>query len=371
MYRSTNPVNPTAGVPTIARPPIVQRPGVVVPVPTFARPPIVQPPIVQPPIVQPPIVQRPQGVVPVLQPVILPRQPIIPPIMAQPPMGGLRMAPGSIYPMSATVNQYYQGQVSPRRTPEPLAQREKPVDTSLQAFRAWKASRPQLFNLGLNIGARLTVPFFSLNTGGVATSIRNAGTLNGIYKLYRQGKQTDLPIRIKGSMINVHRLVLTAASSYFDTLLSGRFSDNTQVVDVTDTDSETFLRYIDFIYGQPLEVGNWRDAFNLFYYIKYTATEWPNQDNDVVKGVSVPATEYIEYMEQLAQLYDGEVPNEVIKASMRFITEPIDLSPLNEEVIRLILNSSKLENSDARQELLEYMYFSGADNALIRRLSRK
>ena len=354
MYRSTNPINPTAGVPGV-------------PVPTIARPSVMHPVVVQP-VIQPPVMHS-VVVQPVVQPNVM-RPAVVQPTVWFPVVQPPTMRFGAI-PQVNTMNQYYQGQVSPRRAPETLPQREKPADTSLQAFRVWKAQRPQLFNLGLNIGTRLTVPFFSLNIARVATPIRNPGVLDGIYKLYRQGKQTDLPIRIKGTTINVHRLVLTAASAYFDTLLSGRFGDNTQVLDVTDTARETFLRYIDFIYGQPIEIGNWRDVFNLFYYIKYTATEWPNQDTDVVKGVSVPATEYIEYMDQLAQLYDGEVPNEVIEASMRFITEPIDLSPLNEEVIRLILNSPKLEHSDARQELLDYMYFAGADNDLIKRLSNK
>ena len=249
-----------------------------------------------------------------------------------------------------------------------------PEDKSLTAFRSWQQRHAvPLYNLGIpSLAPVLTPPPFFGGQRKLKRVIQNNGTLHDLYRLYQQRKYTNLRLDVGNKIIEVHRLVLMAASAYFEGRLSGLYNDDMTTITINTADADIFRLYIDFIYGQPLEINDWRTAFKLFDYIKFTLTAWPNKDNDVVKGVSVPSNDYVEYIQRLAELYDGEVPNDVIQATASQLYKPVDLSPLNEEVIILLFNSPGLKNDQkARQELLDYLRFVGADQQLITRLSNQ
>lgn len=171
----------------------------------------------------------------------------------------------------------------------------------------------------------------------------------------------------KRESFKVHKLVLASSSDYFKSLFLGPLKENGLISTLDNIDPHIFRLYIDGLYGKRIVLSDWREAFQLFSYIDYTQTEWINKDKDVVWGFYVPPKDYIEYIVKISNLYDGEIPNKVVYDSAKHITNLVDLSPLSEEFLEILLNSEHILKAD-KSSLLKHMKLKGVDPSLLDRL---
>lgn len=184
------------------------------------------------------------------------------------------------------------------------------------------------------------------------------------YDMLLAKELTDIKLNvIGGSQFVAHKVILAARSPYFNSYFL-RFPQ--EVVEVVETNSKTFQQYLAFVYSQPINISNWRDAFDLFNYLNFTQTTWPDKDRDVVWNVRVPTVEFIEYIAELGRLFNDAIPNSILEDTAFHLNDLIDLSSLGEEVMSILLNSSEI--GITKQNFINYMREQGVDNALLDRL---
>lgn len=187
----------------------------------------------------------------------------------------------------------------------------------------------------------------------------------GLYRMFMNHEFTDVTIKLDdGSQIRTHKLVLAAASDYFKGQIL-RFPN--PVISVDKVSSHTFHTYLILAYGQKITITDWRLAFELFDFIDYTKTLWPNKAKDVV-ATTVGHHEFLEYFDRVANLYDYEIPEEVIYDMAAHIQDLVDLSVLGEETMKILLNSEHLCYGITKQQLINHMRQLGVDAAMLDRL---
>lgn len=151
--------------------------------------------------------------------------------------------------------------------------------------------------------------------------------------------QTDVVFDLNGTRLWAHKLIVGAASDYFNALFfSPGFQSPGVVVPVGGVSPEVFRMYLDYVYGNRVPLPDWRMAAQLFQFMDYSQTHWPTKEQDLL-NLEIPPEDYIDYLHMLIGLYHGDVPLEVLQKSAKFIKEYVDLSGLEPEVIREITNS--------------------------------
>lgn len=146
---------------------------------------------------------------------------------------------------------------------------------------------------------------------------------------------TDITLIVSGVSFHAHKLILATASPYFEALLLSGFkeaSDNCIVL--KGITCEVFRLYIDLMYGKEVTINNWRNAFDLFDYLKLTLVNW-NKDSTATL-FHVPPEEYVEYIKRLYLLYDDDVPRWLIEETGKYITSTLDLSEFDPAFMQLI-----------------------------------
>lgn len=81
--------------------------------------------------------------------------------------------------------------------------------------------------------------------------------------------------------------------------------------------------------------------------------------------VRVPTADFIEYIGRLARLFDDSVPTAILYKTANHLNDLIDLSPLGEEVMTILLNSEYLFAGPSKGQFIKYMRQQGVDNALL------
>lgn len=190
---------------------------------------------------------------------------------------------------------------------------------------------------------------------------------NGLYEMLLNKELTDVTIKLpEGVEFKAHKVILGAASDYFKAQF-GRFRRG-DVLAVTETSAKVFQQYLAFVYGQEIDIKDWRDAFDLFDYINFTKTNWDDKGTTAVYSVRFPVKDFVEYIGRLAELYDGEIPNAVLESTADHLLELVDLSPLGEEAMIVLLNSEYLFTGPSKPEFIAYMRKLGVDAALLDRV---
>ena len=136
-----------------------------------------------------------------------------------------------------------------------------------------------------------------------------------------------------------------------------------------EVSAKVFQQYLAFVYGQPIRIDDWREAFDLFDYLVFTQTNWTERHFDVVWAVRVPTADFIEYISRLSELFDGAIPNTILYDTPIHLNDLIDLSPLGEEVMNILLNSEYLFTGPSKAEFIQYMRKQGIDPALLVRVA--
>lgn len=189
----------------------------------------------------------------------------------------------------------------------------------------------------------------------------------GLYRMLLNKELTDVTIKLpEGVDFKAHKVILGVASDYFKSQFTRFRRDD--VLTVTETSAKVFQQYLAFVYGQEIDIKEWRDAFDLFDYINFTQTAWEDKDIDVVYSVRFPVKDFVEYIDRIAELYDGEVPNNVLESTADHLLELVDLSPLGEEAMIVLLNSEYLFAGPSKAEFIAYMRKLGVDGALLDRV---
>jgi hypothetical protein len=191
---------------------------------------------------------------------------------------------------------------------------------------------------------------------------------NALYNMLLAKELTDTTIRLSdGSQFVAHKIILAVASNYFKAQFL-RFPRDVLIVNETNT--KTFQQYLAFVYGQPLKINDWREAFDLFDYLSFTQTNWPKQRTDVVWNVRVPTADFMEYIDRLSKLFGGVIPTELLYDTPIHLNDLIDLSPLGEEAMILLLNSEYLFTGPSKSQFIKYMREQGVDPVLLDRVAQ-
>lgn len=200
--------------------------------------------------------------------------------------------------------------------------------------------------------------------------INKRGKINdkALYDMLLSREFTDTTIRVAdGSEFIAHKVVLASASDYFKAQFL-RFPRDVLIAD--GVGAKTFQRYLAFVYGQSINITDWREAFDLFDYLNFTQTNWPEQHYDVVWSVRVPTADFIEYISRLSELFDGAIPTTILYDTPIHLNDLIDLSSLGEEVMNILLNSEYLFTGPSKSQFIEYMIKQAVDSALLDRVAQ-
>ena len=174
----------------------------------------------------------------------------------------------------------------------------------------------------------------------------------GLAQFLDNGVLSDVTFVVGAQYFKAHKIILVAASKYFYSMffgwqsqpempgIFGPLTRNNNNISLANVQPGIFKSYLDLIYGKELLFPNWLEAFELFKYLDYTATYWPTKDNDVVNAVDIPVNDFIEYIDQLSQLYNGEIPVNVAANSINQLKKVIDLSPLGDDYIQALYETN-------------------------------
>ena len=172
---------------------------------------------------------------------------------------------------------------------------------------------------------------------------------------------TDVIFDLGTVKIPAHKLILSAASDYFNTLFfTPGFRALGVTVPVNGISPEIFKMYLEYVYGNSIRLTDLRTAFQLFMFIDYSQTHWETKDQDL-SNLNI-SSDYIDYIHLLIRLYHEEVPLEVLQKSAKFIKEYVDLSGLDPEVIKTITNSTYFDPKIIdRQKIYQNLISKGYD----------
>ena len=140
----------------------------------------------------------------------------------------------------------------------------------------------------------------------------------------------------------VHKLILIAASPYFLTLLTGNMSSMINNKVHLSVPSAILRNYISLLYGKEIIVekdADWRIAFDLYDYLDATLINWTR--DDVITNITIPSSDYTEYIKRLERLYHSDIPRDIIKKTQRFVDETTDLSAFEEDFVEIVRPSDE------------------------------
>lgn len=166
---------------------------------------------------------------------------------------------------------------------------------------------------------------------------------NNFKKIRQSDKYSDVEIRVGDTCFKSHRIVLSSASSYWESLF-----DTKTNINITDTTPLLFNKYLDFLYGAGVEFSQWRDLLDFCDYTQKTGILW--RMNRVIYKLYVPCDEFIEFINRVSQVYDGKIPITLIddlKYHLRIEsayqypkTYKSDITSLNQELQSLLTKES-------------------------------
>lgn len=79
-------------------------------------------------------------------------------------------------------------------------------------------------------------------------------------------KDSDLTIKVKGREFNVHRIILRARSSVFDSMLSHDLKENKEgVITIEDCEPDIFEEFLHFVYSGEIQNINSGNVCGLYY----------------------------------------------------------------------------------------------------------
>ena len=154
---------------------------------------------------------------------------------------------------------------------------------------------------------------------------------------------SDVSLEIPGKSYPAHKVILALASDYFKALFTNGFKDPGAKVPVGGVTPKIMELYLNMIYNQEVVLYDWRDTIQLLEFAKFTQTNIPNRDN-IVGSMIVPANEFVEYVQALSNLYEGEIPVEVIKKMNVYGAQYINFSDLGEEFVRSLIENNENES---------------------------
>lgn len=165
---------------------------------------------------------------------------------------------------------------------------------------------------------------------------------HGLLEFLDSGLLSDVNFVVGNRVFKAHKLVLASSSPYFKALFIGPFKGTGVNVPLNGVEPEVFKLYLDAVYGAKVRILDWRTAFKLFKFIEYTQTYWPTKDRDVIVGVNIPQGDFEKYIMSLNDLYNGELPEDIIYDSAMQIKGQVDLSSFSKEFVDILLGSQYL-----------------------------
>ena len=137
-----------------------------------------------------------------------------------------------------------------------------------------------------------------------------------------------------GATFQAHKFVLFVASPYFGGFFTSGFKETEQKsIVLKDVSSKVLQLYLDLIYGKEVSVKDWKEAFDLFDYFNSTLLNWLK--DPAVTAFWVSPEEYVEYIQRLEKIC-GELTEDVIKATKKYVNAEMDLSSFEPEFVRLV-----------------------------------
>lgn len=146
---------------------------------------------------------------------------------------------------------------------------------------------------------------------------------------------TDVILSASGSYFSAHKLILAAATPYFERLFFSDFKKPETIFVLNEVSLPTLQLFIDLIYGREILLTDWKMAFDLFDFFERVLLPW--ERDLAVTQIYVPPEEYLEYIQRLDRLYNGEIPISVIQATAKFVTSRTNLTGLSKEFLDLIM----------------------------------
>ena len=146
---------------------------------------------------------------------------------------------------------------------------------------------------------------------------------------------TDIILVSEGVSVPAHKFVLLVASPYFEKMFnSGLKEQNQDLINLHEITPQVLQQYLDLIYGKEISIEDWKTAFDLFDYFDTTLLSW--HKDQVVTRFLVQPEEYSEYIRRLDRLYSGEIPEEIVKKTTKYITSKVDLCEFDEAFVKII-----------------------------------
>lgn len=176
-------------------------------------------------------------------------------------------------------------------------------------------------------------------------------------RLFRSGAYSDFKIRVGSLELRVHRIVLAAASEYFEGLFQsqGREAQEGCLV-VTEADPHLFRQLIESVYGEHLLISSFQDQVALLKMLKFYRFYTPmDRLRRFLSSMEVPADGMNEYISLLEYMFDELTPDtiELIVKQIRPSSQLVDLS---DQLLHLILGSKQFPWNNFPDELQIFQF---------------
>ena len=190
------------------------------------------------------------------------------------------------------------------------------------------------------------------------------------YCQYRdQGILTDVTFIVTDDLvkseIKAHKIILAAASDYFNRLFTSTFKESTQsIITINNTNPQAFELLIKALYGENIynaEVSILLSTIKLIEQYQITKLD----SKSLLNNIEIPANDFFDFVKTVTFIYP-EMDADIIDIIASKIKTSIDLSRLSTEFIKLILTSSHYLplNSDVTRNILTNLKDKGINITL-------
>ncbi len=166
--------------------------------------------------------------------------------------------------------------------------------------------------------------------------------LKHLSAMRQSGILTDVILQVGPRQIPAHRAILAASSNYFEGLFTSSMREaRTDTLVMTDVDPQVFEQFIRSLYGESIDITNWRLALEIYRLSLYYAVRKDLLLN--LNLVTVPQQDFPEFSRLFLGIVADDLTQEIVDLIAEKLKHTVDLSEFDDEFIRALLSSPKYQ----------------------------
>ena len=175
---------------------------------------------------------------------------------------------------------------------------------------------------------------------------------------------TDVVFQVGPRRIPAHKVIVAGSSDYFQGLFTTTMREAGQsTVTIRDVSPQIFEQFIQSIYGQPIEITDWRTGLEFYRLTRLYLVR--QEILPQLSQLEVPQEDFVEFSRQVLE-QNPELTQEIIDLIASQLRYNVDLSDFSDEFIGALLASPSYFQDDPRTtyQIIDRLVKAGRDSNL-------